>query len=300
MKALDQLEEYINKREDDRFDIVHLGDIFESRATVSFYILSEVLQRLKSIYNLSISRHKDNRMIFVAGNHDFYSPNNDVVNSLDVVIKEALPGAHIVSRDVMIDGGDMYVPWYWMNERRKELCFDGVERVFTHCDCSIITPPENYTIYSGHIHNFRSYPNMYNLSPPYSLDFGDSNDETKGIWILSGDKLSLIKNVSSIRYRSFSNEQIFDIPNLDESIQRGDNFRLYINESNRSKIEYIDRINSLCNDLKYVNTIIVGTDLSMGNNFTDEIDINDMLLSIIPDHLIDHFNKVRDSIKHTL
>ena len=150
-------------------------------------------------------------------------------------------------------------------------------------------------------HNMLSsnpYSLLHNLSTPYSLDFGDSNDNKKGIWLLDGRDLKLIENKDSIKFRTFVNEEIFDIPDLDEAIERADNFRIYLTEENRTRMNYIERINELSTDLKYVNIILINKENLNESVTVGSLDIEDMLKEMIPDHIQDCFDTVKKEIHH--
>ena len=317
-KLFSQLYDYMLHCENSRFDLIHLGDLFDSRSTVSFYIMSEVKNILLRLNEILKYRNKENRFIFVAGNHDFYSPLDDNINSLDTYIRHLLPDAIVVDRYCWYDNGDLYIPWYQMNDEEKfklvqqEALFKGgeleVRRVFTHTDLKFMQYgkfPVNCSVYSGHIHQYHMYHNMlssnpysllHNLSTSYSLDFGDSNDNKKGIWLLDGRDLKLIENKDSIKFRTFVNEEIFDIPDLDEAIERADNFRIYLTEENRTRMNYIERINELSTDLKYVNIILINKENLNESVTVGSLDIEDMLKEMIPDHIQDCFDTVKKEI----
>ena len=315
MLLFDALYEYIETCEENRIDLIHLGDIFESRSSVSIYILSQVRDLLQRLDSILKKRNPENRFIFVAGNHDFYSPTSDTVNTLDTVIKDFLPDAVIVSRECWIDGDDIYIPWYWMNDPEKfaSLDLNPYHRIFTHCDCrdfQFNKIPVNTAVYSGHIHQYKEYANalssnhgsrLYNLSAQYSLDYGDSNDDKKGFWELDGYDLKLHQNNSSIKFRTFYNEQIFDIPDLDESISRRDNFRIYLTSENRSKLEYINKVNEICAGIKYIDVLIIDENYINESSSVciNNLSISDMISDMIPEHLKENFNIIVKSINES-
>ena len=107
----DDLKRFIKMNKVDRFDLIHLGDVFESRSTISTQISDEVRSLFKELNSLIKERNPENKFIFVAGNHDFFSPISDKVNSLDTYIRDWIPDAVIVSRDYWVDGDDIYIPW---------------------------------------------------------------------------------------------------------------------------------------------------------------------------------------------
>ena len=74
-----QLIPYI-KTINDEVRLIHMGDVFESRSTISIYIAKKVRQIFKDLSKLC------NNIIIVAGNHDFYSPNSDEYDSLSLAL----------------------------------------------------------------------------------------------------------------------------------------------------------------------------------------------------------------------
>lgn len=308
----DDLKRFIKMNKVDRFDLIHLGDIFESRSTISTQISDEVRLLFKELNSLIKERNPENKFIFVAGNHDFFSPISDKVNSLDTYVRDWVPDAVIVSRDCWVDGDDIYIPWYWMNDPEKfnTLDLNPYHRIFTHCDCKDFAYgkiPVNAVLYSGHIHQCKHYQNslssnpqsiLYNLSTPYSLDYGDSNDLDKGFWIINADNTNPIlhRNEKSIRYRTFVNEQVLNIDDYEGSVERGDNFRVFVDEDNRYKIEYAEAINKIINDIKYPTIITVNNSILTNGEAVDSIDITSMLINMVPDDLKDIFNIVINEV----
>ena len=114
--------------------------------------------------------------------------------------------------------------------------------------------------------------------------------------MLDGRDLKLIENKDSIKFRTFVNEEIFDIPDLDDAIERADNFRIYLTEENRTRMNYIERINELSTDLKYVNIILINKENLNESVTVGSLDIEDMLKEMIPDHIQDCFDTVKKEI----
>lgn len=292
----------------DSFDIVHLGDVFDSRSTLSMNILNEATRVLQNLYKAIKSINSDNRFIFVAGNHDYYSPLSDDVCSLSVLINKIIPDAVIVDKTVWKDDADLYVPWYCWNEHLDEVDFTGVSRVFTHTDLYQFKDdqriPKNTLVYSGHIHQLKEYcgSRMVNLPAPYGLDFGDANDDKKGWWeIGEQDQLTLHRNTTSIKFRKLLNEEIFDIPDYEESIERGDNYNILINSENQIKKEYIDRINEMRENFKYINVLPIAVISEGEDNYVciEDININDILRSRVPDELKSRFDILVDELSNS-
>ena len=78
----DQLIPYINRetKEGNKVKLIHLGDIFDSRSTISTYIATRVVELFEKLTNAV------NDFIIIGGNHDYYSPNSDSVDSLNLLL----------------------------------------------------------------------------------------------------------------------------------------------------------------------------------------------------------------------
>ena len=61
---------------DESVRVIHCGDVFDSRSTISTYVATKVVQAFKDIRSVCED------FVIVCGNHDFYSPNSDTVNTV--------------------------------------------------------------------------------------------------------------------------------------------------------------------------------------------------------------------------
>ena len=303
-----------------RFDVVHCGDVFDSRSTVSIYIMTAVMDMFRKMISVIANVNPDNRLIFIAGNHDFFSPVGDAVNSLDTIISQLSYEGKVltISRSAMRDPEDdtiLYIPWFEWNERLDDMCFDGVRLVFTHTDLNIYKYdkriPEGLVVVSGHIHQERDYRDgrMVNLPAPYGLDFNDVNDTDKGAFLAadSQDKKNIVvtpwmKNDTSIMFRKLVGREIFDIPDLDESIERGDNYNIYLPSDLMGDQDVMSRINELREDFKYINIIPVSGSMQdiCESHFDCSLDIDGILRESLPEHLRGRFDVVIEDVKKKL
>ena len=308
MSFFDQLIQKISKLPaGTRFDIVHCGDIFESRSTVGVYILDSVMDMFRSMIKTAMKINKNNRLIFVAGNHDFYSPVGDTVNTLDALLSQlAFEGNVItVSKKEIRDSEDpsiLYVPWFRWNNNIDNIDFSEVKVVFTHTDLHEYKNdpriPQDTFVLSGHIHGMRRYRDnkFINIPTPYGLDFSDVNDDNKGAFILDSKMQlkSFLVNTTSIKFRRIDEGDIYNIKDLDESIERGDNYNIYLSSESMSNSKIMAKINELRENFKYINIIPV-------SNFMNEcdssgeigaLDIEDIIRNAIPEHLKSKFDEV--------
>lgn len=308
MSFFDQLIQKISKLPvGTRFDIVHCGDIFESRSTVGVYILDSVMDMFRNMIKTAMKINKNNRLIFVAGNHDFYSPVGDTVNTLDALLSQlAFEGNVItVSKKEIRDPEDpsiLYVPWFRWNNNIDNIDFSGVKVVFTHTDLHEYKNdpriPQDTFVLSGHIHGMRRYRDnkFINIPTPYGLDFSDVNDDNKGAFILDSKMQlrSFLANTTSIKFRRVDEGDIYNIKDLDESIERGDNYNIYLSSESMSNPKIMAKINELRENFKYINIIPVSNFVNEcdGSSEVGALDIEDIIRNAIPEHLKSKFDEV--------
>lgn len=285
----DQLLPYIRSQEHP-IRVIHLGDVFDSRMTISTYIATEVVELFKEI------RSTVDEFIVIGGNHDYYSPNTDRIDSLRLILNNL--DIRLVTQDIYISGEDMFIPWYRWFER-KDIDFKGIRNVFTHAD--IVTAPHDIAlpkdihIYSGHTHTPKLVNNLYNLGSCYCLDFNDSN-AARGFYVLRDGTLEFIKNVTSIRFYRLHDDEIFKFEV--DPIRHNDYIELYITRSNLQRDEYITRISEITKT--YKNSWII-PNIAVVEGSHEDIDIHkynieDLIGTLIPEHLKDKFEDVKDSI----
>lgn len=175
---------YLEQRKQDgyRIRVVHCGDVFDSRSTINSYIASNVLDMFSKICETA------DKFVIVGGNHDYYSPSSDSVDTINLVFGElVLRYKHfmVVSKQKLCDvwgtENSLYTPWYeWLDQKSliKYLKSNPVDHIFTHADLdreeTKITKP---TIYTGHIHTPFFKNNIKNLGSCFSLTFADCNSD---------------------------------------------------------------------------------------------------------------------------
>ena len=278
--------------------LIHLGDVFDSRSTISTYVATKVRE---AFYDL---RQVVDKFHIIAGNHDYYSPNSSEVCSIDLLLHGLDINIHS-QVSYLTHEGDLYLPWYQYQEvdAVKQLIEMGeVKRIFTHAD--IVTERVPYLgipIFSGHLHipDIKPEINRFNLGSCYALNFADSNNH-RGYYILTGDHWKFIPNIQSIQYWRLYNEDIFDVYN-EHYIKDKDYIELYISETNMSDPKYIERLNFFTQTYKNI-WIIPQT--GSGSDYELEkfegYDIEKITKKMIPDELQHKFEVVLNSCNKSL
>lgn len=276
----------------DEVRLIHMGDVFDSRSTISVYIAKKVRQIFKDLAAIC----KD--VIVVAGNHDFYSPVSDEYDSLGLVLNN-IEGVKLVRRESYFVDNQLFIPWYqWDNidvNTYNEIQKGSVYYVFAHTNIVDVDPKidEDIMVFSGHMHHPFRCNNRYNLGSCYALDFSDCNS-ARGFHILhSNDNLEFVENKHSIRFWRLKNEEIF----TDYKFKDWDYIELYITQSNMANSEYLTKINEYTKNYKNVWVI----PMANNNTIKDDVkfegyDIESVINECIPKELSDKFEQIKERL----
>lgn len=279
---------------EDSVTVVHLGDVFDSRSSISTYVGAKVVQAFKDI------RKVCDEVIIVAGNHDFYSPNSDEVDTINLLLGHL--DLTIVSKETLIKNGDAFVPWYKYGEELPD-GFSG--RVFTHADIVTSPIPECYSgleIYSGHVHipEWDEDLKLYNLGSCYSINFADANENRGFHMIKDKSGPTFIPNEHSIRFWRLFDDDIFD-PFIEASMKDWDYVEFYISQDNLSNETYTEKLNEMSTRFSHSQIIpkVIEYDKMDMEKF-DGYDIGEVIKSMIPENLKDKFGEVLQKVSTKL
>lgn len=280
----EQLIPYI-KSSDDRFNIIHLGDVFDSRSSISTMVAAKVVEAFKELRSLV------NKFTIIAGNHDYYSPNSKEIDTLNLVLQNL--DINLITDDYVVDGDSIYIPWYsWGDETIQDVIDKGgIRYLFAHTD--IINEHPLYKgvgIFSGHIHIPSLKNGLYNLGSCYSINFADANQD-RGFYVLNDGKLEFIPNTKSIKFWRLYNDDIFNDLSM---ISHRDYVEVYIDKSNLMSINYQEKLNILNKEYKNIWIIPQSTDYMTENEIFEGYDMNHIISKLIPEELKDKFNKILD------
>lgn len=279
----------------DRINLIHLGDVFDSRSTISTYVATKVREAFSKL------RSVVDEFDIIAGNHDYYSPNTDEVCSIDLLLEGLGINLHTKDSYITLDG-DLYLPWYQYHEIEKvtRLVESNIaKRIFTHADIvSEMTPYKGIPIFSGHIHTpyINKHKNLYNLGSCYSINFADANQQ-RGYYIITDDSYEFVPNTKSIRFYRLYNEEIL---NTDiTSFNSNDYIELYISEINISNDDYTAAIKSFTNYFTHLWIIpqVVASNNILNEDFK-EYDIATIMEDMIPEDLKSFFKIVKSRLNN--
>lgn len=286
-----QLIPYI-KTINDEVRLIHMGDVFDSRSTISIYIAKKVRQIFKDLSKVC------DDIIIVAGNHDFYSPNSDEYDSLSLVLNN-IENVKLVCKESYFIDNQLFIPWYEWGKidinSYNEIQNGDVHYVFAHTNIVDIDPGvnEDVMVFSGHMHHPYIKGNRYNLGSCYALDFSDCNSE-RGFYVLYNDKrLEFIPNNHSIRFWRLKNEAIFD----ENDFREWDYIELYITQSNMTNPEYLTKINEYTKNFKNVWVIPMSNDNTLKDDVKFEgYDIESIINECVPKELSDKFEQIKEKL----
>ena len=275
--------------------IIHLGDVFDSRATISTFIIQKTYEMFKELASLVES------IDIIAGNHDYYSPVSDDICALNVIF-ESIKNINIHSKAICVDGVNLYVPWYqWLDENvRKNLSEiiedNNIENIFTHAD--IFNPDDKEfikelecNIFSGHMHTPKIKKGMFNLGSCYSLSFSDCN-HSRGVYIYDGEHLERIVNNSSINFWRIYNDEIFN----ENKWKPEDYIEIYISQKNLIRDIYLAEIEKLSKTYKNLTIIPQEDSNNVSTMEFGNYDILDITRNMIPEELREKYEKVISQI----
>ena len=269
--------------------VIHCGDVFDSRSTISTYVATKIVQTFKDIRSVC------EEFVIVCGNHDFYSPNSDEVNTVSLFMNNL--DIKIIDKQLYEDGDNAYVPWYvWQNGD-----FDtDAKYVYTHADLIHDPIPVSCIdkhIFAGHIHTPQSRSTRWNMGSCYSLNFADANSE-RGFYVIKNGDIKFVANKVSIRFHRLYNEDVL-YTDLD-SLETNDYIELYVTETNMVKEDYINRIKEFTERFTHLWIIpqVVANTGTINEDFKG-YDIESIMDNMIPEELIDYYEKVKNKINLT-
>lgn len=272
--------------------LIHMGDVFDSRSSISTLIGTEVVNMFKDIRKIV------NKFIIISGNHDFYSPNSNSINTLNLLLSPYGKDFEVISSGIKVDGESLYIAWEsWKDPTvRDVIARYHIKDVFTHAD--IFGDPSfeipEVRIWSGHIHTPRIEGNKYNIGSCYALNFGDAGGR-RGFYYIDNDKIDFIENTSSIKFWRLYNEDIFQ----DMTLDKKDYIEIYISKDNFTKEEYIKKTEEFVNNFKRVQIVPYEEKIDQDRTLikAGKYDIKSITESMIPEHLKDKFQKILERIE---
>lgn len=273
---------------DDSVRVIHCGDVFDSRSTISTYVASKVVQAFKDI------REVCDEFIIVCGNHDFYSPNSDVVNTVSLFMGHL--DIRIVNQEMYETEDRAFIPWYvWESGEFKT----DAKYIYTHTDLIYGNVPSHCkgkTILSGHIHTPISRPKqgLYNLGSCYSLNFADANSK-RGFYVIKDGVPELVVNNTSINFYRLYNDEVLktDVNKFNPT----DYVELYVTQEELSKESFNDAIKQYTDAL--TNLWIIPQVVQSSGVINEDFkgyDIEAIMEASIPEDLTDFFQKVKTKI----
>lgn len=267
--------------------LVHLGDVFDSRSSVSTYIATHVRQMMSDL------RSEVDEFIIIGGNHDYYSPTSDSIDTLNLTLYGL--DINIITKNIYQLEDCLFVPWYeYQKPELQDYINDNhIKNVFTHTDIVTASPLVRVkNLFSGHIHIPSLKKGLYNLGSCYPLNFADSNNK-RGFYMYDGNNLKFIANNTSIHFwRLYDKEILNDIHNVTPD----DYIELYINSNLLSTSIYQEAIENIISTLKNVWVIPKNSDEIIESKDFESYNIEDMIEECIPDHLKDKFKLLKQAL----
>lgn len=307
--------------EQNNFDrIIFLGDLTDIRWAIQQQVGIELKKIVRKLARLVKSQNPDAKIVFIAGNHDYFSPIYELqkYNSYEMLFGEEFTQVHdnviFVTTEPYLDEDDsLYLPWFFTEE--SELFsnvlyeYKNIKAIYCHTDLSgwdigRMTALRNVYVYAGHIHfewSNKDY-NLFNLGAAMAFNFNDLNQQRFIYVIEDGVIKERIENVTTPDFKRIYNEQIFN--DFDEDYFKNSYVQMMINKQYINKANYIERIKELKHEFgeKYNLTIkIYDNEYEFDKmEFAPiQTNINDYIDNNVPQHLENKFNKVKEILTNT-
>ena len=305
--------------EEEKLDrIVFLGDLFDIRYSINQQIGIECKNLIRT---LAEKFQYPNEIIFVCGNHDYYSPLEEFVeyNSYELVFgpefKKCYPNIRFVTNEPYLDSeGGLFLPWYWTEnpDHFDDLLYrykfgKDVKAIYCHADLTIwpggrITSLRGVPVYSGHIHNPYTdiEGNLYNLGAALQLTFADI-DMPRDLYILENFEIvKRIPNVTTPKFKRIYNDDIFSVTEEDFN---NSYMQICINSNNINKAQYIDQLKLIKTTYtdSYIRIHVLDDMTNLDNSLTTEgfnTNINQYIENNIPEHLTDKYEFIKEKLKN--
>ena len=296
--------------------IVFLGDVFDVRYSINQQVASEVKECIRNLALLCAS--KNMYIVFVAGNHDYYSPLEEAAryNAYETVFGSEFtkvhPNVYFVTKDPLLKDDSLFLPWYWTEntDHFDELLYRyefGVDvlAVYCHADLQIwpgarVASLKGVPVYAGHIHFITedNICNLHNIGAACALTFGDVNED-RYLYILEDFKVvEKIPNRTTPKFIRLYNDEIF---NQKEDVFDNSFVQLCISRKNIEKATYTDQIKYLKN--KYVDCsirvhLMDDDDINIDNinlgSMTFSPNINEYIKTNLPESLSNKFELLKE------
>ena len=294
--------------------VIFLGDLHDIRYSVN----QQVGIELKDIIRKLLTTFEDKQFIFIAGNHDYYSPLEEFAsyNIYNLLFGEEFLEVHknmmIINNYPYLDSdGSLYLPWYYTEnpDHFDELLYNydfknEVKSIYCHADLSTwpgarIGSLKGCPVYSGHIHfiNDDELSNLHNVGAALALTFNDVNQD-RYLYIIEDHKIvDKVKNVTTPRFIRLYNEEIFDV---DPNVFVNSYVQLCVASTNINKAKYVEQI-------KYLKTTYVDANIRL-HTIDDDTDISTLsvegfntnietyIQENIPEHLDEKYMKIKNKL----
>ena len=309
----EQVMPYIKMHKPD--EVIFLGDLFDIRYSTNTLIGIQVKELVEDLCKLM---EPYGQVIFVAGNHDYYTPKKEDMhyNSYEMVFGEEfsfryLNCVFVTERPWKDKFHNLFLPWYYTEdielyaEVMEHYKDDGIQNIFCHSDLQAwdgfrVAALNGKKVFSGHIHypTLNEEHNLYTLGACCAFNFNDVNSERYFYHIVGGIIEHAIPNCTTPSFIRYYNQQIFSIgdQNLDNCF-----VQLYIDKDKINKAEYIEEIKNIKNSHPNVPIRVVTVDEITEKEMIEGIDMNQdikkYISSNIPSNLYNKYEIVRKKVE---
>lgn len=193
--------------------VIHLGDVFDHRKTISFYSLKRAKEYFFDPLADVMATSQIERVDFLVGNHDAYFKNTNELNSLEQLLSRqySMFNVHATPTITSCEASRPLVLFPWICEQTRSASFEIINNpppgaiLFGHLELiNFEMTANNYVrsgddhrlfrhferVFTGHYHKPSTRDNVTYLGAPYEMTWADYGD-ARGFHIFCPDTLEL-------------------------------------------------------------------------------------------------------------
>lgn len=202
-------------------DIIHLGDLFDSRKSLNVKTLNKVVDIVKKI-----SENKIN-LYLILGNHDIFYNNSLYPNSLASF--KNIPYVNIIDKPYYYNKDIILSPWQTIPDIPSKYLLSHLEingfpmntsgSEFSGGRISISDLSDFEQVYSGHFHTYSTKENITYIGSPYAMSFNDIL-QNKGYYIFDGGDIQFIEFTDAPKFISITTNDELNQEDIEGNIIR--------------------------------------------------------------------------------
>jgi len=312
LEILKYVEESLNTY--DYTEVVHVGDLFDSRSAINPIVYREVVGLLNNLNEILKRKHMA-CATFIGGNHDYYYPHESENNYTGIQMLPRYSEIDMLVNGFRVcDNGFIFIPWFsFHNPSSLAKCMEASRYtddpkkniIFTHTDPDHNDPEikdlvDGAFLVTGHIHQPDYRPGKLLITgASYPIDFADTNSE-RGFWNIIRqpglpDKIEFHPIHSSIHFHTLEESELDNWEN--HNIKPDDYVEVHI----RAKM--VDSYKSTLKELneKFNTTILyINEEILTLNEEVEVMNVDTVCKKLLPNNLKAVYEEMKQDCSITI